>query len=812
VVAIQAAAIPEVQQITVSYATSGYFFLELDTSNFGGSDQYSGYIEVNYPADNSLTQTYGRDVANIISSMGNVRPYGSVTVTHKTIDANNYAYLVTFPVSMGDVPQMKVHYTALQPAGTATSAVTTVTEGNIVGGTFKLSFEGKTTESISCDATADDVRVALEKLSTIGTVQVTRSQIDYQQAYKWTVTFSSPQNAGNVAQLTTDPVGLTTTNAAGPATMSVSSTDGNELAGTFTLQFVRGALTGTSGPISFAATASEFQTALVSMTNNVIPPGTVSVSRSNPDGQKGYTWTVSFLPDFARTFYGPQNPFTYNKALLTGSSSNINVVKARVGSIQEVQQIEVTSPAPINTSMVMQLTFNGQTTIPIKVVPSNGVCDSKVVEVQTITTSTHDNSQLGQNFEVSMYLQFRLAYGKEVTGWIDANPSGTPDCSKTAADIKKELELLDYFNTVTVTPRSISAAQDCEWTVSFVSSIGNLNQLTVQARNPIKSVTGALGFSSTAGVDTVTTATTVNGEKNAIQAALELLNNVGSVTVTPVTANQGANGQCTWKVTFDSNAGNLNSMQVQLFTSPNGAVFSGVSASQTLNNVQVVITEITPGTSTVIAGNFALTFRGARSVYVPYNSDARTIKNILEDLPTIGEVEVNVGSADENNGYTWMVTFLTNLGSLDLIEFDNRDMTGTVVNGKVSKQRVGIAPPFNSLDQTSNLPLGSVVVTDLSNLAVTVDELDQGIAYYFRVSAINSVGQGPYAFSSVPYAIPQPQRPGRPINPTLNAVDGSSLEVGFKPPALNGGQDITFYKVRLNETYIYYKVLTISIF
>jgi len=41
---------PEVQMITITGATGGYFFLELDTTAQGGSLQYSGYIFSNYPA------------------------------------------------------------------------------------------------------------------------------------------------------------------------------------------------------------------------------------------------------------------------------------------------------------------------------------------------------------------------------------------------------------------------------------------------------------------------------------------------------------------------------------------------------------------------------------------------------------------------------------------------------------------------------------------------------------------------------------------------------------------------------------------
>lgn len=69
-------------------------------------------------------------------------------------------------------------------------------------------------------------------------------------------------------------------------------------------------------------------------------------------------------------------------------------------------------------------------------------------------------------------------------------------------------------------------------------------------------------------------------------------------------------------------------------------------------------------------------------------------------------------------------------------------MTGTVVSGVVSKTVSGVSPMFNSLDIANGLPLGEYVVTDMSSLQVLVGELEQGVAYYFRVAAINSVGKG----------------------------------------------------------------------
>lgn len=90
-VGVFATAVPEVQKVTISNSQSGYFFLELNTNNTGGSDQYSGYIYQNYPANNNGGATYGKDVASILSSMPNISPFGTVTVSKQTIDSNNFA-------------------------------------------------------------------------------------------------------------------------------------------------------------------------------------------------------------------------------------------------------------------------------------------------------------------------------------------------------------------------------------------------------------------------------------------------------------------------------------------------------------------------------------------------------------------------------------------------------------------------------------------------------------------------------------------------------------------------------------------------
>jgi hypothetical protein len=178
--------VAEVQTVTVTGATGGTFFLMLDTTSTGGSLQYSGDISIAYPASGTAS---GLDVTSIIDSMSNIIVGVTVTLTNPT--AGEYIYTITFPVTMGNVPQMTAIFSALSPVYDVNVVVGTKVDGNVVGGLYRLSFEGQTTSSLSFDASENDVRVALETLSSIGTVVVSRTGPTAQLEYAWSVTFTS---------------------------------------------------------------------------------------------------------------------------------------------------------------------------------------------------------------------------------------------------------------------------------------------------------------------------------------------------------------------------------------------------------------------------------------------------------------------------------------------------------------------------------------------------------------------------------------------------------------------------------------------
>ena len=90
----------------------------------------------------------------------------------------------------------QVHLAELLPYGSANAVVSTIVDGTIIGGTYRLSYMGQTTSDLNYDASSADVQNALEALSTIGTVDVTRSVSDYQRGYAWSVTFTGVLNSG----------------------------------------------------------------------------------------------------------------------------------------------------------------------------------------------------------------------------------------------------------------------------------------------------------------------------------------------------------------------------------------------------------------------------------------------------------------------------------------------------------------------------------------------------------------------------------------------------------------------------------------
>ena len=134
---------------------------------------------------------------------------------------------------MGNFPEMEVYLSDLAVS------ITTIENGNILDGSFRLEYEGAITEEIPYDSSSSFLRSKLEVLPTIESVSVVRSLPDSQNGFSWTIEFTSDLNSGNLNNIMTHSDGLTTTNPIYGAEVKISNggVDGSFIKGSFQIEF-----------------------------------------------------------------------------------------------------------------------------------------------------------------------------------------------------------------------------------------------------------------------------------------------------------------------------------------------------------------------------------------------------------------------------------------------------------------------------------------------------------------------------------------------------------------------------------------------
>jgi hypothetical protein len=780
----------------------GTFALGLDTTATGGSAEMSGEISFDAAGEGSYLS-----LKRVLENMKNVGPGGVVGVDRAVTDSAKGAYLwtVTFATHLGNLPEITLRDSSLTGTG-ATVDLATVRDQNLLGGSFRLSFGGYTTAAIPHDATGGEVASALEALSTVDSVDVYRVGPTDQGGYNWTVTYTSDYNGADLPEMVATYVDLT---GSGASAVVTTLRDGNELSGTFNLTFSDPVAPKfgweSSATVAFDATPSSMKAALESLGT-----GEVAVHRSGPDFELGYVWTVSFVEkEGDLPLLGASSGD--GVSMLNGDLSKVRVRETRKGTVKEVQTISTFGGADgaVNSSTKFFLRFRGQTTGVIEANPNSTankvLCDATAREVQQIRTSTVDTFGAGGDDHVSSLLYFSLVYygqdgSAEETRAIDANPQGG-DCEVGAASIEAALLSLDALEEVTVNWSEARDDEGCTWRVTFDDQSGNLDQMSVKVQGGANTGASAVGFW---GDDTISMSTVRDGTVDAIKYELEKLTTVGTVTVDP--ANATEDGGCSWRVTFETNTGE--SMDAGALTpltvaslQKNGTAGSFSSSAtawpDATDSVSVcdVAEQCVAGTSVQLGGQWTAQFRGHRTLYVDHDVSARGVKEALEALPTVGRVDVTREGPDENLGFTWSVTFLTELGDLPPLIIDQQALTGTAPFAVVAEHDSGVFPPFDSLDPSNGLPLGSTTLTNLDDLSHTVGSLEQGIPYYFRMSAINANGQGPAALASPSFAVPLPQSASSPTSVKLAVVDGGALAVSLASPERDGGEEVDRYRV-----------------
>ena len=132
---------------------------------------------------------------------GLIGPNGAPVVTEVTstgvlnvsMSVKKISHTVKFISPVDDVNHLVI-VPSSSPVVTVVEAVKGISP---IQGTFTVFFEGEYTDDIDYDASAATMKDALEDLSKVGRVQVSRD--DLGNGYKWTVTFT--QNVGNLRMM-----------------------------------------------------------------------------------------------------------------------------------------------------------------------------------------------------------------------------------------------------------------------------------------------------------------------------------------------------------------------------------------------------------------------------------------------------------------------------------------------------------------------------------------------------------------------------------------------------------------------------------
>jgi len=166
---------------------------------------------------------------------------------------------------------------------------------------------------------------------------------------------------------------------------------------------------------------------------------------------------------------------------------------------------------------------------------------------------------------------------------------------------------------------------------------------------------------------------------------------------------------------------------------------------------------------------------------VPWNVDAIKLMHMLENTAGFGRVWVE--RTEVNTGYSWTITFTTNVGDQHSVLVNSLQLLGSDPIVDVSEIRKGVAPDNYRF----------VTVTDTS---ASFTMLSTGIPWYFRVLGVNSIGNGylSESVSAVPADVPRALSRFE-----IDTIGGDSIKATFTEDAPSNGNDVTGYLLSLTS-------------
>ena len=481
--------------------------------------------------------------------------------------------------------------------------------------------------------------------------------------------------------------------------------------------------------------------------------------------------------------------------------------------------------------------FSSSTTLTVassvpSVIPDSG--DKNIFDF----TPTTPRLVAGQIYYIKLVAINSVGPGAE-SEVISSMPSGSPDPPDAATLITLEASEFPVTTAnVTWTAPSSNGGYPIngylvEWWTK--ETIPEVQIVRLQYSSQLIDTTFSLSFSPTPTIKKETPNLPWNAPASLVRRELLNLgwdesNDLMLISDLEVTRTTIANG-FQWSVTFGSNPdrsntdGDMVSLSGSVMTNgDSGSPSFTISTLQDgqseggLTEVQYLQVHAQPFAFAQARGCYRLKFAGSEwTSFIPLHANASYIKNALEQLSTIGEVDViqndDIDTALAGTGddliHHYELRFVSNSGNVEALVIDSTHVAST--EGEVS---VVVYDGSNAVD-VMNTKASSTIpgelpahydnsgILDSSVESFEITALQTGTEYFVAVSASNAVYGLSKRLIPLPSSVSPPlQAPESPQQVTLSVNTGfsDSLVVDFDAPSSDGGSDILFYRVELDPT------------
>jgi copper chaperone CopZ len=682
--------------------------------------------------------------------------------------------------------------------------------GSEVRGTFALTYGSDTTDSLSINASSEDVMHALESLSTIRSVKVWRSGEN--PNYKWTVTFLSEYPTVSGVMLIVDGTTKLEDALGGSPTLQVNLLT----AGEYPLGYNS----------AFVAVNDEFEThyhhVLTDLTAGQSYHVQVSAANELGFGRPQASTPRALAPPIQK----PSKP--RNVILRVASSQSLEVIFSKPESDggDDVTLYRIEWDITSNFSSNNNSPIGSYSFIP----PKNGVgCDPCMYQVAGLTK--------GQDYFVRVYAYNSRGYS------IDPGlPTPLSLVPKTAPDPPSYVNISPKSDTsiqITFPPVADDGGAQVtmykiEWNaMGYSTGMQSMNHKTdalLYSRNNVQSITLTGEGDDIEGTFRIafgghcTKEISVKSTAHDMKVALESLPTVGSTVVSQRTMSNGS----IWAITFLTNLGNNDKFgPVDLLTvstnpddSPQmfvtdtmgslGSSLRGTGARLFVKEEisafkgfeqQMVTTQCTTS-SGIMDGYFAISVDGVRTRDIKHDASALDMKLELENISYIGEVEVTRSKLPgSNNSFQWTIIFTEKLGNVPLLSVHDylkcSDGSATPLI-YITETVQGVLPKMDGPFEGEIELNASEYAGDIVYIA---DGLVRGMAYTVRVSAWNGAGDSyGRAQYSKPAILTPMDKPDPPSFVEMSSIDNSTIQINWNAALNKGGSHkITKYKAEVAE-------------